>query len=275
MPYFTMQKNGRAIARIVGGKYNNKVIYLNEDHDDDNEIDENDFMPKHMAFSLKKEINNFKTGKRDEITISDGKIVPLPRTDKRESLYVAGPEGAGKSHYASMYAREYKKIFPKKDFIIFSRKEEDEPLDKLKPVRVMLNEEIVEDPIELEEVADSLVLFDDIDRIRDKNIKKSVDFLKDSILDVGRSDEIYVISTAHNLTAGKDTKHDLLESSSVTFYPNYGDDYHINYFLKQYCGLKKDQIDKIYNLKSRWVTIYKRAPMYILHEKGCYLVSKK
>lgn len=274
MPYFTLKKEGRPIAKVIGGRHNNKIIYLVENDEEDN-YDDLSFIPKNMMFPLKKEIMGLRTGKKQEMEFLDGKLMPLPRLDKRESLYIAGPEGSGKSYYAAMYAKQFKKVFPKKDFIIFSRKEDDEPLDELNPMRISLNEEIVDEPIELKEVADSLVLFDDIDRIRDKQIKNSVDFLKNSILDIGRSDEIYVITTAHNLTAGKETKHDLIESSSVTFYPNAGDNYHIDYFLKKYCGLKDEQVKRIQNLKSRWVTIYKRAPVYILYERGVYLISNK
>jgi hypothetical protein len=279
MPYLTTknEKNSRAIARVSGGKNDKKIIYLVE-NDDNNDNNINNILSqldfKNSLSPLKEKLNDYLTGKKKEILIDDeGKLLPLPREDKRETLYISGPEGSGKSVYASNYITEFKKIFKKRDFIIFSKVTEDEPLDKLKPKRIDINLDIVEDPIETNELKDTIVLFDDIDTISNKKILEALQNLKDKTLEIGRHDNIYVIITSHNLTNGKSTKMSLLESSSVTFFPKMGDSYHIKRFLKEYCGMSRDAIDKIFNLNSRWVTVYKRAPMYILYEKGVYLLS--
>jgi hypothetical protein len=60
----------------------------------------------------------------------------------------------------------------------------------------------------------------------------------------------------------------------VTFFPQSGDVHHIEYFLQKYGGIrKKEEIDRILGLPSRWITLYKSYPMYILHEQGVILLN--
>ena len=273
MAFFSL-KEGRPIAKIQGGKKNGKIIYLlDENHKDYPKKKEIIYLDNNSLLKgLEEDIRNLFTGVRKDVEILDGTLIPFPRSDKRETLYISGPEGSGKSTYAGLYIEQFKKKFPKRDFFVFSKKNEDPAFDKFKPKRIELNEDLVDNPIEPEELMCSIVLFDDIGTISNKKVGNAVKLLRDSILEVGRSDDIYIISTTHNLTNSGDTKMSLLESSSVTFFPKMGDSFHINRFLKEYCGLKKDQIERIYNLNSRWVTIYKRAPMYILYEHGCYFL---
>ena len=100
---------GKSIAKIKGGKYNNSIIHIND----------NDEKTK----------GNFK-----EININDGKIEPIPDIEKRQCSFIAGPSGSGKSTMAANYLEKYKKIFPDNKIIIFSRKDSDPVLDKIKPL---------------------------------------------------------------------------------------------------------------------------------------------
>ena len=63
------------------------------------------------------------------------------------------------------------------------------------------------------------------------------------------------------------------EAQTVTFYPRSGSTYQIQNFLKNYGGMTKDQIQKVLNLPSRWVTLHKNYPCYVFHEKGAYLLG--
>jgi hypothetical protein len=266
-------KEGRPIARIIGGKKDGKLLFLDE-HDDDSKH-MFDLGIKSLKF-LEKDIKSILTKEDDEIVIRDGKLRPIPLVDTRETqrdvLYISGPAGSGKSTYAAEYIKEFKKIFPKADIFLFSIKESDKVLDQFKPHRIMLNDELLENPINPKELAHSLVIFDDIDTISNKKLLNEVRRLRDSILEVGRSLMTYCITTTHNLTAGTHTRMQLLESTAVTFYPKMGDAFHIMRFLKEYAGLDKKKIATIMSLKSRWVTIYKRAPNYCLYEHGAFLL---
>ncbi len=264
MPYFSLKylKNSRPIAKIEGGINHGSIIYLVEDED----------FGAGQVKTLKNELQNVINGKRKEIILSDGKLIPIPRIDKRDSYYIAGPEGSGKSFLASMIIKQYKKLFKKNPFFLFSKVQDDDALDELEPKRIELNDELLDDPIEVDELGDSIILFDDIDTIHDKKMLEELRRVRDSILEIGRHHNSYIISTAHNMTNNKATKMSLLESANVCFFPKMGDSYHINRYLKEYGGLSKEQIKKVYSLPSRWVLHHKRAPNYIMHEKGLYLL---
>jgi hypothetical protein len=65
----------------------------------------------------------------------------------------------------------------------------------------------------------------------------------------------------------------LNEATTVCFFPRAGSTYHIKTYLTKYVGLEKNQIKKILNLPSRWVALYRSYPMYVLYEKGIYLLN--
>jgi len=65
-------------------------------------------------------------------------------------------------------------------------KEEDPALDEWNVKRVPLDEELVENPVELEELENTLVIFDDIDQIGKKSVQGAVWKLRDKILELGR-----------------------------------------------------------------------------------------
>lgn len=231
-------------------------------------IDKNDIL-----YPLRKDLGGLLNKQMTEVKIEDGEIQQIPRMDMRECLYIAGPSGSGKSTYASKYIKYFQKLYPKRKFVLFSNVKQDDVLDKLDPIRILLDEKLVENPINPEELKNCIVLFDDIDYINNKDVKESVKHLRDLLLETGRHEDIYVITTAHNLTAGRATSLSLLESSSITFFPHGGDDYHIRRVLRTYCGLSNQQASQIINMESRWVTMYKKFPMYILSQKHAFFVK--
>lgn len=209
----------------------------------------------------------------DELEIDYGLMQQHPNTKlERECLYIAGPSGSGKSTYAANYLREYKKAYPDNPIVLFSRKPEDDVLDQLDPIRIKLDfENMIDNPLTLDDLKDTACIFDDIDTISNKEIKEAVQSLRDDILEVGRSYHITCISTSHLLTNYKATRTLLNEATSITFFPKSGSSHGIKYCLKQYCGVNdKAQLKKILNLPSRWVTIQKTYPMYCLYSFGAY-----
>lgn len=209
-----------------------------------------------------------------ELILHDGILIPIPDPDRRSCLYIAGQSGAGKSTYIAKYLKEYKRINPDKKIILFSRKSEDEVLDKLEPIRIEIDEELYEDPINPnEELMNSIVVFDDTDTIPDAKIKKAINGLKDDILQIGRSENIDSIITAHNITNYKESRTILQESTAVTFFPKAGITKQLRYYLNNYIGMTKQQADRVLNLPSRWVTIFQTAPTCVMYQSGAYLLS--
>ncbi len=299
---------GRDIAIIIGGKNNGKILKLDtEIYDDDYDINEDSLayidetfyrknmkkpkliqiemlkkaikkknkpLDEEMLCAYNKAMNIISNKQNKELIIHDGKLEPIPNLDKIERLYVAGPSDSGKSTYAAMYISNFLCLNPDKKFYIFSRVEKDDVLDELDPIRIVINDELLNNPISPEELKNSIVLFDDIDTIQSKKIADIVRRLRDDLLETGRHEKAYVVAVSHQLLNYKHTRQLLNESTSVTFFPCSGSDYHIKRFLKTYCGLDEANIKKILKLPSRWVTLYKTYPMYVLYEKGCFLISK-
>ena len=209
-----------------------------------------------------------------EIYINDeGGIRVLPN-QKPERIYAAGPSDSGKSHWCGCYIEEWVKEFPDRFIFLFSDVEKDAALDKFKNLkRVKINEELLSKPLKSTDFPNgSLCIFDDIDSIQDEKILKAVETLRDHLLRRARHEGIYVIVSNHLITDYKKTRIILNEISAFTFFPKSGSTHGIVYALKKYCGLNIAQVNKIFSLNSRWVTVYKNYPMYVVYNKGLYLL---
>lgn len=210
-----------------------------------------------------------------EIHIDDGMISVLPRMEKDQvqNLYIAAPSGAGKSTWASNFIDEYKLIFPKNRRFLFSRGTEDKALDKPGTQRIQIDEKMIEDPIDgPKELKNSLCIFDDIDTFQNGQLSKTIQKLRDDILETGRKSGISTISTSHQILNYKRTRDVLNECQVVVLFPKGGGVYAITEFLKRYCGLTPEQIKRILDLPSRWVAINKTYPMWIAYQNGVYLL---
>jgi hypothetical protein len=305
MAYFSFDKgdNRRAIAKIRGGDANGKIIYIGEDEDEDENNVCCDQCMKGCGIDFPfccdkcegkcyddeltggnqyerlwgKEIKKLKSGKLPFINLKNGEMIPMPimkksKEELRENIYISGPEGAGKSTWGGLYIAEFKKLYPKSKFYIFSKVKKDKAFDDLKPIRIKLNEELINNPLTTDEFPqDSIVLFDDIDTIYDKKLRREVVDLRDRLLEDGRHRGIFVISITHNPTAGQDTKMSLLESSSIVLFPKGGDTYHMDRVLKTYLGYHPKVVRELLKLNTRWIQCHKRYPKFILHEKGCFI----
>lgn len=216
--------------------------------------------------------NNGDLGKHYKMDDSMFKIYPTQDKDQRDSIYITGPSGSGKSTFISQFIEEYIKLYPKRPVVLFSNKFQDKALDKFRPMRIPLNFDLVEDPIELEELEKSLVIFDDIDQITNKQIREAVFNLRDRILEEGRSKGISICTVAHQITNYKESRICLNEADYVVFFCKSGAKYQINYFLKNYGGLDKEQIDTVMNLPSRAVVLHKRYPMCVIYQNGCMVL---
>jgi hypothetical protein len=234
-------KEGKKVAKIKGGVDDGKFIYLND-----------------------KGVN--------EIKIPDGILQVLPNNDIVEKIYISAPSGAGKSTFVGNWMKEYKKSHKDSPIYLFSSVDEDKPLDKHDPIRINLDADLLEEPLEPVELEKSLVIFDDTDTIREKEIRNYLASLRDHLLEVGRHYKIRLLITSHLLSNYASTRRILNEATSVVLYPKAGTGtYHIKNFLKMYCGFDTIQTKKFINLPSRWILINRGYPQYVLHEKGAYI----
>ena len=242
--------DGTPFARIISGQYKNKLIFI--------DADETAEGPHYAKIDLKK-----------------SKLEPIMNPDQRGVYVVGGPAGAGKSTYAAKLAQSFKKIHPKKDIYFFSRTDvkDDPAYKKIKPIQVKLDESPISDPILIEDIdKGSLLIFDDVNTIHDKNIKAEVLHLIQDVLEVGRKMNLSIIITTHLINPSEKVfaRTMLNEVQYLTFFPRGSSAYQIRYVLQNYFGLDKAQIDVVLKLPSRWVTISKLYPPVVMYDGGCY-----
>jgi len=249
-----LNKVGRPLARIDGGKYSGRVVSVSDQFASN---------AKEGDDGLIKEFRQLKIA-------NDSKFQHIPDTSKERSIfYITGPSGSGKSTYTRKYLEQYKKKFKNRPIYLFSSLPTDESLDKIKPKRFKLNEALHEDPIKVAELAESMCIFDDIDVISNKKVREAVYDILNQILEIGRHYKIDCICTNHLPTNGKETRRNLNEAHTITYFPhNAGGK--IKYLLEEYVGLDRKQMAYIKKQRSRACTIFKNYPQcYMLeHEIG-------
>jgi hypothetical protein len=309
----SFHKSDFLVAIVEGGEYDKRCIYYhdNVNNKNINNVDLFDILNEDEVRELKKKMplkyinelkkaiktniepkdeelkyiyNILKTKKNNteikKIKIQDeGVIIPIIKMDRTDDetvnhQMINGPTGSGKSFVVGRYLSYIIKYRKDKNIYLFSDVEHDKALDKHKKIkRIILNNELYENPIKPEELYNSVCIFDDIDSISDKKIKSAVETLRDSLLKTGRHyGPIEVISTQHLMTDYKNTRVTLSESSLITFFIKSGSTNGINYLLKKYIGLNNKQISDIYALPSRSVSVYKNYPQMVISDKEIYIL---
>jgi hypothetical protein len=250
---FNLEKVGKTLAKINGGKWNGKIVSITDK--------ENDEVIKNLTHLHIPDVGVFQQ-------------IPDPEIE-RQIIYVFGPSGSGKSTYAKKYIDEWKKKHKDGDIYLFSALKEDKSIDELKPKRIKITDTLVDEPLETEMFKDSMVIFDDIDVIRDKGHKEAVYTILNGILETGRHFNIDCVLTNHLPSNGADTRRILNECHSITYFPHAGAGAQQRRFLENYAGLDIKEIKKLKKLNSRWATIFKTYPMSVMAEKDLFTFNNE
>jgi predicted AAA+ superfamily ATPase len=251
---FNLSNDGFPICKIVGdSKLKNKIVSMSENEDDE-------YIRYVKEIQLEGE-NKFE-------------LLPNTKAD-RDVIYYSGPAGSGKSYLMASYLRNYKKEFKDRQIYLFSEKESDEVLDKIKDIkRVKMDEQLITDPLDLKDFNEEAccVVFDDIDSL-EKKLKVAVYTLLNKLLKVGRSYKISVLVSSHSSCDGALTKSMLNESSVICFYPTtYSRT--IKYLAENYIGMGKKDIAKMRKNKSRYCYYIKAYPSAILQERNIWRMGQ-
>ena len=246
-----IDKIGRPLARIDGGKYKGKIISVSDKTDDE----------------ITKDFT--------QIKLTDGKFQWIPdTTTERTCAYITGASGSGKSYFIKEYCKEYKKVYKKREIYMFSALTEDETMDtEIKLKRVKIDDSLISDPIDVSLFEESLVIFDDIDVIGNKKHREAVYTVLNQVLEIGRHFKISCCVVNHLATGGKDTRRILNECSVVVYFPHSGSLRQLRYLLEQYVGLDKLDMVRAKKSKSRWACILKNYPQVLMTEKEIWLLS--
>jgi GTPase SAR1 family protein len=203
----------------------------------------------------------------------EGELMLLPTPKKNDRIYIAGSTGVGKSTFILAYLKQYLKIYPDKDIYLFSDvlPEDDKVLTQIPKIkRIKLNQSLVTNPIQTPELEHSCTIFDDVDSISDKSIKKAVITLYDAILKKGSSkNDITLIITNHAMSDYTATRNILINCNYIVFYPQ--SPVGVEYTLKKF-GLNKEQIGKLLAVPSRWCVLHKNFPFYAVSSKSVFLL---
>lgn len=241
---------GRDIAIIKNNKKYKKTIFSVSEEVEDN--------------ALNKSFQNFK--------IDEGVFQYIIDKDRdRDTIFICGSAGSGKSYWAGEYCKEYTKTYPDYPIYLISEGQQDPALDGLKNLkRIRIDEGLLEDPIEYTEFSNCLVIFDDTDAMTGK-LGKYIYALRDKLLKNSRKNRVSVITTNHTCT-GLELKAVLNESNVIVFFMmNYNRA--LKYLLENYVGLDKDGIKQLKANKSRWTAYIKSFPNVILQEKDIMTIN--
>jgi hypothetical protein len=211
-------------------------------------------------------------------------VFPLPHVRStgeqektyRECYYISGPCNCGKSTWVAKMVRLWKHMRQElglcDDVYLFSRVSCDHVFTSLGITNILINEELLENPFDIDnELADCMVIFDDIDSITNKELREYMWGLRDELLGVGSHIGTYVVNTSHELSNWKSTRSSLKEATTITMFPG-AERQKIKDFLKEKQGLTKQQVEEVMSLKTRWITLNRYYPPYIVHERGVLML---
>lgn len=221
-------------------------------------------------------ITNFKLEK-DEI------LFPVYHDQERygnyypNRIYCAAMSLSGKSYICAKLAESCVKQHPEKRLVVISWSDND-PSHKDIAKRacyhkITVSDELLDDPIELNELHDSIVIFDDIGNFP-KEIAHELALLRDKCFNAGRHANISCISIQQKLLDGKNTATCLTNAFQVIIFPHTATRFQAGEWLKRYLYLNKKQIQTILNLPSEWVILNTTSPLYVLHEKGAFFLTE-
>jgi hypothetical protein len=184
-------------------------------------------------------------------------------------VYVCGRRGSGKSTYCNIYIKNYVEATDGRVFLI-SRFEVDPSINL--PERGMFIPIAQIENISMEDMKDSLIVFDDIHsaQLTPQQTKKLHSFILD-VMENSRHFNLSSLITSHMITNYSKTRAILNECSAIVIFPAFSNNYQIERALKVYFGLTNEQISKIMNVKnSRWVQVQTVQPKFILSQKEIY-----
>jgi len=242
-------ERGKPIARVIGGPLDGQYVFWKKDK---------------LTTSM------------EEIELTEGEFFPCPNIEdnKIDRLMVNGLTGCGKSVFSGNYVHDLMQLTPEKKLILISPVCDDSAYDGLDPICIdLLNDD--EEVPEIEQLADSVVVFDDIDALSNEKKLKKLRALMKSCLQRGRHLNIDSIVCSHVLKDGHNTKYLINESNKLIIFPQGGNFKQQESMLKDYMGYDKETISRIINSDSRWVLIHKEVPQYVLTEHELYVPYNK
>ena len=246
-----LENEGAVIAKINGTK---KKLYVSENNEDVNTVFQEMKLPKGQSFQ----------------------VIPDPEKE-RQILLVIGASNSGKSYFTAQYCEQYQALHKKNQIYLFSSLSEDPSIDKIKNLKRIdiTNEEFTDEPIDIVEFANSCIIFDDCEVIKNKKLREFVEAIADQAMIIGRHDNITVIMLSHTACNGNKSKQVLNECTSITIFLRTMQGRALKYLAENYLQLDKEQIKKLKGMKKygRALTITKTYPQVAITEQCAYVLE--
>jgi hypothetical protein len=231
------------------------------------------------GMSLREIIDLFSSGdEEDKIPSSmneiklqpDEKIEVVP-SPMNERIIIGGPAGSGKSYWAAMYARLWQKLHPDGLIHIFVRQADDPAYEGIEFEEIVVDDSILGRDLGIFDFIDTLVIFDDMDNLQDKDVIVYIHKLLNDLMACGRKQNIYVMYVTHIFKNRFKTQVALNESNKIVFFNGMGDRGNVG-VLKDYAQMSKEEVNRLISVKSRWCCLERKRPRYVVHERGIFLV---
>lgn len=251
-----------------GSKFEATKHFFGDDESDGTSDDDEETFP----------LSTFAHGKPQEsLTGADWR----PVFNDRMTVFIAGAPGAGKSYLAKQLINLLPSTY---DILLFTALEEKdgnfEDLGKERLYKIKMNPETLS-KITLAEIRSrakspqTILLFDDVDKIRDPKIQNLTFAIMNDALANGRGHEkhdgngdIHVICTSHSANDYQKTKYTFENSNYVALFPGTTPALQL-YRMFDKLGLEKDLCQKMMKLgraqKIRSIIVHKVVPMYMIY----------
>jgi len=221
-------------------------------------------------------------------SLEDGNFIPIPNPKFDSNVYyLNGPRGSGKTYLSVSIAEMYNELHPDRNIYIFSQTATTDQNTKLygrlKNLQVMvLDDTLITNPLKLEELRDSLCIFDDYNTLgevsiqegkktKTYNLSKAVQKIIDDVIQNGRHYNISSIICSHMMFAYAKSRQILEELNYLVFYRDTGSR-HKRKYLQDFMGLEKQDVTNILARKSRWTLVSKMSPRFVLTEYEAMII---
>ena len=242
--------------------------YVDKEDEDDDDDDDDDIFSTHTDFEYDKPMVS--------LTGDDWK----PKFNDRLTMFIAGTPGAGKSYLA----KQMIDLLPKHlKILLFTALEENDgnfdSLGKERLYKIKMTPEVLS-TITLQEIRRKsedeqvILLFDDIDKIRDAKVSNMTFAIMNDALANGRGHErhngkgdIHVLCTSHSANDYVKTKYSFENSNYIALFPGTTPPLQM-YRIFDKMGLTKNLCLRMIKLaraqRIRSIIIHKVVPMYII-----------
>lgn len=270
---FKGKKGDKPVADTEGGDLayyvtsrGGKAMTDDDEYDDDDDDDEIDSVP--LDFTHEKP--------QASITGADWR----PCFNDRMTMFIAGTPGAGKSYLAKQMIQLLPPTIP---ILLFTALEENDgnfdELGKDRMYKIKMKPDVLS-KINLAEIRErskspqTILLFDDVDKIRDPKVQNATFALMNDALANGRghqkhdgNGDVHVICTSHSANDYQKTKYTFENSNYVALFPGTTPPLQM-YRMFDKMGLEKELCQKMIRLarmqKIRSIIIHKVVPMYMI-----------